>query len=174
MSECVRRDALRARVLAQMAHLTALLQKLDGQQHDDDDDELAAFDDADLVILPETVGTKPPPSMSSDGSSTSAGGPTPANATVLPDGLSNLEDWGRTIIDFGNVHKGKMYTQVCQAAESDEKVKRYLTWVRALSCASPMLLDFQAYLALACPEPAAGPCFPGSSRPRRLGPHPSA
>ena len=173
MSECVRRDALRARVLAQMAHLTALLQKLDGQQHDDDD-ELAAFDDADLVILPETVGTKPPPSMSSDGSSTSAGGPTPANATVLPDGLNNLEDWGRTIIDFGRVYKGKMYTQVCQAAESDKEVKRYLTWLRHLSCASPMLLDFQAYLALACPEPAAGPCFPGSNRPRRLGPHPSA
>jgi hypothetical protein len=133
-----------------------------------------AFDDADLVILPETVGTKPPPSMSSDGSSTSAGGPTPANATVLPDGLSNLEDWGRTIIDFGTKHKGKMYTEVCQAAESDKEVKRYLTWVRHLSRASLMLLDFQAYLALACPEPAAGPCFPGSNRPQRLGPHPSA
>ena len=172
MAEFARRDALRARILAHMAHLTAVLQKLDGQQHDDN--ELAALDDADLVILPETVSAKEtPPSIRSVGSSTGADGPNPTNGTVLPDGLSNLEDWGRTTIDFGRVYKGQMYTQVCQAAESNKEVQRYLTWVRHLSCTSPMLLDFKAHLALACPEPAAGPHFPGSNRPRRLGPRPS-
>ena len=78
-----------------------------------------------------------------------AGGPFPKPAmptrnvvvskVPLPPGVANLEQWGKTLVEFGRSQTGKSYAEAAQDVG-------YCTWVLARKTPGAQLADFQNYL----------------------------
>lgn len=69
--------------------------------------------------------------------------------SLCPEGVETFEQWGRTMIKFGEVVKGRSYKSVCFSEEKADIA--YLKWARSHlvepSC-SALAADFAKYLAV--------------------------
>ena len=89
----------------------------------------------------------------------------------LPDGVSSLEEWGRTICELPKVKElNSSYRELLNISDGgDTKMASYLNWVRNYKGPSSRTMDFKKYL-LACSACESQPktYFPGSMEIRRL------
>ena len=89
----------------------------------------------------------------------------------LPDGVSSLEDWGRTVCELPKVRElSCSYKELMmKAEEGDTQMSKYLSWIRSYKGPSSRTVDFKNYL-LAVDSCAAEPktYFPGTMEVRRL------
>ena len=89
----------------------------------------------------------------------------------LPDGVSSLEEWGRTICELPKVKElNSSYRELVKISDSgDTKMASYLNWVSNYKGPSSRTMDFKKYL-LACSAYESQPktYFPGSMEIRRL------
>ena len=89
----------------------------------------------------------------------------------LPDGVSSLEEWGRTICELPKVKElNASYRELVNISDGgDTKMASYLNWVRNYKGPSSRTMDFKKYLLarLAC-ESQPKTYFPDSMEIRRL------
>ena len=94
-----------------------------------------------------------------------------ASKISLPDRVSSLEEWGRTVCELPKVKNlSRSYHELRLDSENgDVQLSKYLSWIRAYKGSSSRSLDFKKYL-LACDACAAVPktYFPGTMEVRRL------
>ena len=92
----------------------------------------------------------------------------PLYPTVLPPGVHDVPEWGRTIIRFGKTHTGKTY----QSVATDPQLTSYRRWVLT-HAALPAVVDFKLYLLAVGhqgPKPtSAGALILGTTIPREQG-----
>ena len=100
-----------------------------------------------------------------------AGTAMPVDPALLPPGVKDLEEWGRTICELPKVKDLNMsYKELRLAADSGDSDKgKYLAWVRSFNGQSVRTLDFQRYLrAVDSIQAVPQTYFPGSGEVRRL------
>ena len=95
-----------------------------------------------------------------------------AQLPILPAGIADLEEWGRTIIETG-AHKNRTYADV--VADVNPKTREYLKWIlarRNSSAIGPALRDFGHYVfnAPRSDEVDIPVTYPGSDVARRIAP----
>ena len=90
----------------------------------------------------------------------------------FPPGITSLEMWGQTVVDFGK-HKDRQwsYAEMMEISKSDAGIKGYVDWVRGhtLSSSSAQLKDFHAFIKqVDLQHGSSALTFPGSSATRKL------
>ena len=87
---------------------------------------------------------------------------------ALPPGISDLETWGRIIIDFGKLSAQEVsYAHVVKSA--DPQMISYVKWCKGqVDCSEGCLKDFAMFILAHEHVPDQGLVIPGTTRPRRL------
>ena len=87
---------------------------------------------------------------------------------LLPPGVSSLEKWSRTVLDFGKYMSLNLtYGQMISSADSD--IRSYVKWCRGqVDNAEGFLKDFGMFILASEFSPDQGPVIPGTSHARKI------
>lgn len=69
----------------------------------------------------------------------------------LPTGITSVEMWGCTVIDFGKLKDRQLsYLELMQSSKSDAQLKNYVDWIRShtTSASSAQLKDLHKYVKM--------------------------
>ena len=98
--------------------------------------------------------------------------PSRSSEDSFPPGITSLEMWGSTVVEFGKFKDRQMsYAEMMNEAKSDSSVKSYLDWVRhhTSSSSQPPLKDLHAYVKVMDRKLGnSNLMFPGSNTTRKL------
>ena len=87
---------------------------------------------------------------------------------MLPPGVSSLDEWSRSILDFGK-YMSKQWTYKEILANEDKEIKSYVKWCRSqVDSAEGFLRDFGMFILASEHDPAQRPLIPGTGYARRL------
>eukprot|EP00435_Cladocopium_sp_Y103_P015305 s272_g3.t1 len=91
--------------------------------------------------------------------------------TALPDGVSSMEEWGRTVCELPKVKDlGLSYRELASRAEAgDNEMAKYLNWIRGFNGSSVRTRDFKRFLL--CDDALKSSprvYFPGTNEIRRV------
>ena len=98
--------------------------------------------------------------------------PSKFSTEVLPPGITSMEMWSQTMVDFGK-HKDRQwsYAEMLDMSKNDAGIKSYVDWVRGHTSgsSSAQLKDFHAFIK-EVDRLRGSPTltFPGSSATRKL------